>query len=110
MMDLGNEAQSRMAAEQIAEAAIVRFTQQHPEYRKAEIPAPLKWAAGIIAALASAGVAAMAVWLVSSVSNMQVTLARIDERSVNQDTRYDALDGRVRDLESYHNERGSNRE
>lgn len=106
-MSAGNDAQNRIAAEQIAEAVITRFTQQHPELRKAEIPAPLKWAGGIIAALFTAGVAAMAMWLVSSVSNMQVTLARIDERSVNRDAQYSDIDERVRQLESYHSSRRS---
>ena len=49
----------------------------------------------------------MALWLVSSVSNMQVTLARIDERSVNRDAQYSELDERVRRLEAYHSSRRS---
>ncbi|MEL7783743.1 hypothetical protein AAG607_12025 [Citromicrobium bathyomarinum] len=106
-MSAGNDAQNRIAAEQIADTAITRFTQQHPEFLKAEIPPPLKWAGAIFAALLTTGVAAMAVWLVSSVSDMQVTLARIDERSVNRDAQYSDIDERVRRLESYHSSRRS---
>ena len=106
-MSAGNDAQTRIAAEQIAESVITRFTQQHPEFRKAEIPAPLKWAGAIVASLFTAGIAGMALWLVSSVSNMQVTLARIDERSVNRDAQYSELDERVRRLEAYRSSRRS---
>lgn len=60
----------------------------------AEIPSPLKWAGGIIAALFTAGTATLAFWLVSTVSEMQVTLARMDERMVSGNVR----DARVDDL------------
>lgn len=80
MTDGGNAAQTRIIGEQIADLAITRFAQLHPEMNRAEIPAPLKWAGGIVAALFTASVAAMALWLVTSVSEMQVTLARMDER------------------------------
>jgi hypothetical protein len=105
MSDTGNEAQTRLIAEQVAEAAIVKFNQAHPELQETHIPPPIKWAGGILAAVMTAGVIGMAAWLVTSVSDMQVTLARIDERMVGQDTRYDDLDERVRKLESYHSRR-----
>lgn len=98
-------AQIRLLGDQIADAAIVRFTAQHPVVAKAEIPAPLKWASGIVAALFTAGVASLAFWLVSSVSDMQVTLARMDERMASgtvKDARFEELDRRVTMLESYH--------
>jgi len=69
---------------------------------KPEIPAPLKWAGAIVAALFTAGTATMAFWLVSSVSEMQVTLARMDERMAGgtvKDGRVDLLDMRVTKLE-----------
>ncbi len=81
MTDSGNAAQVRMVAEQVADAAIKRFTQEYPlPPPKAEIPAPLKWAAAIVATLFTTGVAGLAFWLVSSVGSMQVTLGRMDER------------------------------
>jgi hypothetical protein len=70
---------------------------------KPEIPAPLKWAGGIIAGLFTAGTATLAFWLVSSVSEMQVTLGRMDERmasGVVRDSRVDALELRVAALEA----------
>lgn len=110
---LGDAAQLRMIADQIgesaAEIAISKFVAQHPELRQAsvtaEIPSPLKWAGAIIAALFTAGTATLAFWLVSSVSEMQVTLARMDERMVSgtiKDARFDDLDRRVGTLETYH--------
>lgn len=104
--DLGNSAQVRVVADQVAEAAISKFVAEHPEIRKAEIPPPLKWAGAILAALFTTGVAGTAFWLVSSVSEMQVTLARMDERQASagakQDDRFTDLDRRVTRLESYH--------
>jgi len=104
MSDTGNAAQTRVIAEQVAEAAITRFHAEHPELRHVPIPSPLKWAAAIVAAVMTAGVSAMALWLVSTVNSMQVTLARMDERMANQDkslgTQFDDLNRRVTALES----------
>jgi hypothetical protein len=50
----------------------------------------MKWAAGVIAALFTMGIAGMAFWLVSSVSSVQVTLARMDERQIQQSTNQEA--------------------
>lgn len=75
---------------------------------EAQIPAPLKWGAAIIASLFAAGTAAMAFWLVTSVSEMQVTLARLDERMAGkveqQEQKVFDLDRRVTRLEGYHTE------
>lgn len=105
MTGSGNEAQVRLVAEQVVDAALVKVhgNLNPPEAR---IPTPLRWAAGIVAGLFTAGSAAMALWLVTSVSNMQVTLARMDERLANQNDAQlkaiEQLDGRVTDLEAYH--------
>jgi hypothetical protein len=73
---------------------------------KPDIPAPLKWAGGIVAALFTAGIATLAFWLVTSVSQMQVTLARMDERLGNQaddqQQRFTDIERRVSRLESFH--------
>jgi hypothetical protein len=101
-MTNSNEAQVRIVAEQVADAAVTRFAATHPELRKAEIPAPLKWAAAIIASLFTAGTATLVFWLVSTVSEMQVTLARMDERMASgtvKDARFDDLERRVANLE-----------
>lgn len=104
--DTGNVSQARVVADQVAEAAILRFTQEHPELRqKVELPPPLKWAGGIIAALFTMGVGAMAVWLVGTVNSMQVTLARMDERlasqTTSQDDRYADHERRIQQLETH---------
>lgn len=102
---LADHVQKRELLDRTAENAIAKVLMEHPELRKSEIPAPLKWAGGIIAALFTAGIATLAIWLVTSVSEMQVTLARMDERmasGVVKDARYDDMDRRVSNLERYH--------
>lgn len=92
--------------DQIAEAVASKIISLHPELVRnvAEIPAPLKWAGGIAAGLLTIGVASMAVWLVATTSNMQVTLARLDERMANvnssQTTQYANFDHRITALET----------
>lgn len=97
---MGNEAQVRVVAEQIADAAVTRFAQRNPDaFReqsaRVEIPAPLKWGGGIFAAVLTLATGAGLLWLVSTVNTMQVTLARMDERMTSGAIR----DGRVDDLE-----------
>jgi hypothetical protein len=109
MPDGGNMEQVRMVAEQVAEAAFYKFEREHPVKTEATIPAPLKWAGAIIAGLFTAGTATLVFWLVSSVSEMQVTLARMDERMASgmiKDARFDDVDRRITKLESYHAEGG----
>lgn len=106
---LGDAAQTRAVAEQVGEAAatiaIHKFVAEHPEVFKSkpEIPAPLKWAAGIIAALFTMGVGGTAVWAMTTINEMQVTVARIDERmesdSKAQDGRFDEINRRLTRLE-----------
>ncbi|WP_230281930.1 hypothetical protein [Croceicoccus sp. Ery15] len=115
---LGDQAQIRAIAEQIGESvakvAIARFASEHPEVRRgtvvSEIPAPLKWGAAIIAGLFTAGTATLAFWLFSSVSQMTVTLARMDERMASytdaQSARMKDMERRVDALESYHRNGG----
>ena len=116
---IGDEAQIRKITDPIARAAaqiaISEFAAQHPELRQAsvttEIPAPLKWASVIIAGLFTAGTATLAFWLVTSVSQMQVTLGRMEERLGIQTTvqadQIKNLDARVSELESYHKQGGA---
>lgn len=99
--DSGNAAQTRLIAEQLIEATIVRLGVASSV--KAEIPAPLKWAGAIVAALFTVGAGGMVFWLVSSVSEMQVTLARMDERmgssSNISEARLNAHEIRINSLE-----------
>jgi hypothetical protein len=110
MTGLGNEAQARIIAEQVAEATIVKFTQLHPQPApKPEIPAPLKWAGAIIAAIMAAAAVGMAMWIVTTLSDLQQTVTRIDERQkLNGDStsqRLDAIEQRVTRLEGFHQQR-----
>ncbi len=103
MTDTGNAAQTRAIADVVAEATIMKFTSEHPEYRKeAETPPLVKWVVGAIAAFGSAAIIGLGFWLVTTVSSMQVTLARLDERMAGgsvKDSRVDDLDRRVAALE-----------
>lgn len=78
----------------------------------AEIPAPMKWAAGIISAIMTAGVIALFFWLISTVNDMQQTLVRIDERQKAQteskDSQFADHERRIGRLEKQNNVEGGN--
>lgn len=105
----GNAEQVRVIAEQVAaasaSAAIREFNAAHPNYgapQKVEIPPALKLAGSIVAALMTAGVIAMTVWGVSTLNELQITVAQIDVRQ-QQDTtsaRLDKIEERLSRLES----------
>lgn len=99
----GNAAQTRAIAEQVAEATIALFATRHPELQEAKVPPPLKLAAAIVVGILTTGSVALAGWLVFTVSDMQVTLGRMDERMGNQSAsqvdRYADLERRVAALE-----------
>lgn len=100
---MGDSEQVRAIIEQVSETLFYKFEREHPVRTEAAIPSPLKWAGAIIAGLFTAGTAALAFWLVSTVSEMQVTLARMDERMASgtvKDARVDDLDRRVTKLEA----------
>ena len=98
--------------EQIADVALGRFVSRHPELRQntivTEIPTSIRWLGVIIGAVMTALIIAGAQSLVTSSSEMQVTLARLDERIGSwirtQDDRYAALDRRVERLEQQEKE------
>jgi hypothetical protein len=76
------------------------------EPQKVDIPAPLKWAAVIVASLMTLGIGAMVLWLVTTLNEMQLTVARIDERQQSQagdaDGRFEEVNRRITRLEAYH--------
>lgn len=94
----GNELQRRLMLEQVADAAVTKFRLENPELfaerkKESEIPAPLKWAGGILGSAFAAIGAAAFIWGISSISSMQVTLARVEERIAGMDrTQQDRLD------------------
>ncbi len=106
----GNSVQTRAIAEQVgeaaAEAALLKFTKQHPEVRKMEVPPPIKWASAIIAGIAVLAVGAYFNWLTESANQMQLTLARMDERlgsaNTQQNQQNDEIRRRISRLESFH--------
>ena len=103
-----DSAQTRMIAEAVAEATILKVVQEHPELntKSADIPPPLKWAGGILAALFTAGITGLAFWIVTTLSDVQVTVARMEERMALQDStqdgRFTEIERRVIQLEAYH--------
>lgn len=106
---IGNATQTRAIAEQVgkaaADAAIRDFVQQYPHFvaspSKTEIPTPLKWTAGIAATITSGLLIAAIVWITSTLNQLQITVARIDERQIQDTTgkRVEALEARVTKLE-----------
>ncbi len=106
---VGDAAQTRIIIEQVVDAAIVRLSTPMTASRpgaplRTEIPAPLKWAAGIVASLMSLGMGAMVLWLVTTLNEMQLTVARIDERQQSQvgdiDGRFLEVNRRIGRLEA----------
>ena len=103
----GNTTQNRVIMESVADTAITRFVEKHPEMKpKAEMPPPLKWIGAIGALVLGAAVVGYFNWLTNAVNQMQVTMARMDERQAGQiaaaDGRYDDINRRVTVLEGYH--------
>ncbi len=113
--NLGNSEQVRVIAEQIADVAITRFARSHTESfsstpRPADVPAPLKWAGGIAAAVLTLAASSGLLWLVTTVNTMQVTLARMDQRMIAQqetgDSKYIDLERRLTSLEMTRKDNG----
>lgn len=120
--DPANLAQIRQMAQQAADLALAEYADrfsrierafqglQQSDQPKAEMPSLMKWAGGIITAILTAGIISLFFWLVSSVNDMQQTLARMDERQKAQveglDSRFDDYDRRIRRLETYHQQGG----
>jgi hypothetical protein len=80
---MGNEVQARVMADQVADAAVAKFAQmygQPTEPQKMEIPAGLKLAGGVVTALITAAVISLCFWMVTTLSDLQQTVTRIDER------------------------------
>lgn len=93
---LGDHAQLRKILEQLREV-------DHPS-PEAKVPSPLKWAGGIVAGIMSVGSAGLLFWMISSISQMQLTLARMDERqsmnATNWEAKFRGLDERLARLEA----------
>jgi hypothetical protein len=80
MTGLGNEAQVRLIAEQLVDAAMTKVGTAYAVPVKPEIPAPLKWAAGILTAIFSALAIGAMMWGITTLADLKDTVTRIDER------------------------------
>lgn len=104
----GDAAQVRLIVEQVVDAAMVRLgsRQSEKEPSKMELPPSIKWAAGIVSAVITAAVIGFMLWMVTTLNDMQLTVARIDERQQSQgsdvDGRFQDFDRRVMRLEGIH--------
>jgi hypothetical protein len=94
---IGDEAQLQIIADRIGKAAatiaIREFVQTHPHFEappapKPETPTYVKWGAGIGATL----VAAAILWMANTLNQLQLTVARIDERQITDTTKADVRD------------------
>lgn len=69
----------------------------------AKVPPPIKWAGIIVAGLMTVGATGLLFWMISSISEMQLTLARMDERqsmnASNWEAKFRSLDERMARLE-----------
>lgn len=95
-------------APQIAqlERAIARLNGAVPDEGEKVTNPALKWVAGIAAGVTTVIITGAMFWVASSVTDMQQTLARIDERqkaqTEAQDSRFADYDRRITRLERYH--------
>jgi hypothetical protein len=105
MTGAGNEAQIRIVAEQLVDAAITKVSAKYMQPPKAEIPAPLKWAGGIIAAMMTAFAILVMTWGVNTLADLKETVTRIDERQRlsgdSTEKRLASVEGRVSRLEGH---------
>ncbi len=85
-------------------AEVAKLAQPSPE-----IPAPLKWAGAIFAGLMTVGATGLLFWMISSISGMQIMLARMDERqsmnAANWEAKFRSLDERLARLEAKQEQR-----
>jgi hypothetical protein len=101
----GNSEQTRIVAEQVADSAITRFAalQKLGQQQEQSLPPFVKWFSIAIGGLGSAALVGLGIWLVTSVSNMSTTLARMDERQIssaeNLADRFEKIDERLSRLE-----------
>lgn len=105
MTGVGNEAQIRVIAEQLVDTAITKVRAEYMPPPKAEVPAPLKWAGGIIAAMMTAFAILVMTWGVNTLADLKETVTRIDERQRlsgdSTEKRLASVEGRVSRLEAH---------
>lgn len=94
----GSDAQVRLIAEQLVDAAMIKVKPTN------EVPQVFKWLAGLAAVIVAAAIVGYFNWLTNTVSSMQLTLTRVDERQsaqvLAQDARFGEIDRRLVKVEA----------
>lgn len=106
MTGAGNDAQIRVIAEQLVDTAIIKVREKYEASpAKVEVPPPLKWAGGIIAAMMTAFAILVMTWGVNTLADLKETVTRIDERQRlsgdSTEKRLASVEGRVSRLENH---------
>lgn len=99
----GDAAQTRQILDQAIEATIVKM--RETEKPKVEIPAWAKWMAGVGTTLLTTGIIGMAVWIVSTLSEVQLSVREVNTQLSAKgaiEQRFTEIDRRIAGLESYH--------
>lgn len=106
MPTTGNTEQIRIVAEQVADAVISKYVAEHPEASvKTEIPPPLKWAAGILAGLATVGITGFVFWMVTTLNDMQLAMRDVQTQLGTTgavEARFGDINRRIDRLEEIH--------
>ncbi len=96
----GNAEQRRMIEDSVAKSMLYRIRDTRPHQ---EMPPFVKWFSVAVGALGSAALVGLGIWLVTSVSTMSNTLARMDERQIASAAsladRFERIDERLARLE-----------
>lgn len=93
-----------MVADQVADATIKRFMQEHPlPPARAEMPPALKLWGSIAAAVLTLVVTTGVLWMAATLNALQITVARMDERQQRDTTGTEIQALKERDLR--HDER-----
>lgn len=102
----GNVEQVRFIVSEAVKQAHALAQTEAKETEAPAIPTILKWIAGIAAVIVAAVILGYFNWLTDTVTQMQVTLARMDERQASQvaaaENRYEDMNRRVTRLEGFH--------
>lgn len=113
----GNAEQIRYVAEQLADATVARLERRFEsgadrnasrQPAAMEWPAPIKWAAGIIAGVISLSAGAGLLWMVNTVNDVQLTLTRLEATLSVRDEmakdKQEEVTRRIKDLEAANGE------
>lgn len=99
---LGDAAQIRAIGEQIATATILKM--RETEKPKVEIPAVFKVTGSVLLALLTAGIIGMAVWIVGTLSEVQLAVREVNTQLSAKgaiEQRFSEIDRRVTVLEQH---------